>query len=101
MRVRARIDTKAIDKAISDFEQEIEKTMHNVGKRAVDYAIEHGEYHDVTGRLRQSNDYKVSDKKLTIMNTAPYAEEVQNRGLDVIGGAVLFDQYELDKQAHR
>lgn len=101
MRLRIKADTSKIDKAFKDFENEIRATLESVGEQAVQYAVEHGEYRDVTGRLRSSNNYKVSKGKLTIYNTAPYAEEVQNRGLDVIGGAALFAKYELEKQAHK
>ncbi|MBO7617346.1 MAG: HK97 gp10 family phage protein [Bacteroidales bacterium] len=101
MRLRMKVDTSAIDKALKEFEDERKETLERVGQQAVAYAVENGEYHDVTGRLRRSNGYKVTDKGLTIYNTAPYAEEVQNRGLDVIGGAALFARYELEKQARK
>lgn len=94
---RVRVDTKAIDSALAEFEKKIESKLHEVGQEAVAYAVEHGEYHDVTGRLRSSNKYEVKKNKLRICNDAPYAEEVQNRGLDVILGAALYAQRELNK----
>lgn len=100
MKIKAKFDRQAFEKAVDDFRAAVRKRMDDVGKQAVEYAIEHGEYHNVTGRLRRSNGYEVSDKGLRVLNTAPYAEDVQNRGLDVIGGAALFAQYELQKDMH-
>ena len=97
MRLRLKADTTAIDKAFQDFEDGIKAALHDVGERAVQYAVEHGEYHDRTGRLRRSNRYEVTEKGLRIYNTAPYAEDVQNRGLDVINGAALYAESELEK----
>lgn len=98
MRLKVRVDTKELDRAVEQFERQIKEKMAEVGEKAVQYAVEHGEYHDVTGRLRRSNHYEVTDKGLRIYNDAPYAAEVQNRGLDVINGAALFAQYELNKR---
>lgn len=100
MKLKVTIDDKAVQKAFDDFRNAVKKRMDEVGKQAVEYAIEHGDYHNVTGRLRQSNGYEVSDKGLRVFNTAPYAEDVQNRGYDVINGAALFAQYELQKDLH-
>lgn len=97
MKIRCKVDLNAIDKAWADFENGIKNAMKEVGERAVEYAVENGEYHNVTGRLRRSNKYELTEKGLRIYNTAPYAEEVQNRGLDVINGAALFAQSELEK----
>jgi len=99
MRLTARVDTSAIDKALQDFEDGFKNALHEVGERAVQYAVEHGEYRDVTGRLRRSNKYEVTKKGLRIYNDAPYAEEVQNRGLDVINGAAMYAESELEKIA--
>lgn len=97
MRLKVKTDAGAISKALDDFEKGMKATLQEVGKRAVEYAVENGEYHNVTGRLRRSNKYEVTRNGLRIYNDAPYAEEVQNRGLDVINGAALYAESELDK----
>lgn len=71
--------------------------MAAVGREAVRYAEENGNYRDVTGRLRASNDYEVSDKGLKIVNTAPYAEDKEAEGFDVVSGAALFAERELKR----
>jgi hypothetical protein len=97
MKLKCEKDTSAISKALNDFENGVKATLQDVGKRAVEFAVEHGEYHNVTGRLRRSNKYEVTRNGLRIYNDAPYAEEVQNRGLDVINGAALYAESELSK----
>ena len=97
MRLKVKADTSALNKALDDFEKGMKAKLQEIGQRAVEYAVEHGEYHNVTGRLRRSNKYEVTRNGLRIYNDAPYAEEVQNRGLDVINGAALYAESELDK----
>ena len=95
---RLRYNKMNLSRAVKDFEAKVINRMDEVGKLAVQYAIEHGEYHDVTGRLRHSNYYDVTHNRLRLYNTAPYADEVQNRGLDVLNGAALFAEEELRKK---
>lgn len=95
---KLRFDKTYLSKAVKEFEAKVIGRMDEVGKQAVQYAIEHGEYHNVTGRLRHSNEYEVTHDRLRLYNTAPYAEDVQNRGLDVLNGAALFAEEELRKR---
>lgn len=97
MKFKFKADNQSVRKAMNDFENGIQAALNEVGKRAVKYAVEHGEYRDVTGRLRRSNGYEVKRNGLRIYNTAPYAGDVQNRGLDVINGAAMYAESELEK----
>lgn len=83
--------------AWEDFLAQVDSAVAKVGEVAVDYARENGQYRDVTGRLRRSNRFSVENHGLTLENTAPYAADVEARGLDVIGGAALFACGELKK----
>lgn len=76
----------------------LRKRLTKVGERAVEVAKETGTYHDVTGRLRRSNKFKVDDNGgLVLYNDAPYAEEVEARGEIVLTTAVLEAQKMLDE----
>lgn len=97
----AKIDTSAIDAEFKRLEGELGSTLRKrltkVGERAVEVAKETGTYHDVTGRLRRSNKFKVDADGLVIYNDAPYAEEVEARGEIVLTTAVLEAQKMLDE----
>ncbi len=87
-------DFSDIAPALKEFETKTRKQMESVGQKAVDYAKENGNYHDVTGRLRASNKYKVEQSAkgatLEVYNDAPYAADVEAHGKDVISGAGLY-----------
>lgn len=80
---------------VAKIKQEVEAKMREVGEEAVNYAVENGTYKDVTGRLRSSNRYRISDRGLELYNTAPYAQDVEARGEDVLSGAALFAESKL------
>lgn len=92
-----KIDTSDVDKYFSQLEEDVKQCMDDVGRQAVEYAIEHGTYHDVTGTLRSNNKYEVSKDMLTIYNDTPYAAEVASRA-DVIESASLFAEAELKRR---
>lgn len=96
MDVKASIE--GLDEFFSDFESEMLQAMSSVGEEAVEYAKEHGTYHDVTGNLRRSSGYHVSKDGLEIYNTASYAESVEQRGHDVISGAALYAEKRLKEE---
>lgn len=89
------VDFSDIYEAIDGFKDEAKEKMREVGEDAVAYAIENGNYKDVTGRLRASNKYAVDDNGLKIYNDAPYASSVEARGKEVISGAALFAEKRL------
>ena len=93
-----KVELSGLDDFLSELEKEILNTMREVGEEAVEYAKENGTYHDVTGNLRRSNEYKVSESGLTIYNTASYAESVEQRGYDVISGGALFAEKRLKEE---
>ena len=96
MDIKASIE--GIDDFFSEFEREMLQAMSSVGEEAVEYAKEHGTYHDVTGNLRRSNRYEASKEGLRIYNTASYAESVEQRGHDVISGAALYAEKRLKEE---
>lgn len=92
--ISLKIDTKAMEReldAIMDgVKGELNSRLHAVGRKAVERAKESGTYHDVTGRLRSSNGYRVErGRDLVLFNSAPYAEEVEARGEIVLTTAAL------------
>lgn len=80
---------------IDEIKSEVRERMRQVGEAAVEYAAEHGSYHDVTGRLRASNRYEVTDNGLELYNEMDYAAEVETRA-EVLSGAALFAESELN-----
>ena len=82
--------------ALARFHRQVHQKVEEVGQAAVDYAIEHGDYHDVTGETRASNHYKVDENNnLTIYNDCDHAAELEANGRDVIGSAALFAEQQL------
>ena len=93
-----KVELSGLDDFFAEFEREMLSTMSAVGEEAVEYAKANGTYHDVTGNLRRSNEYRVDKEGLTIYNTASYAESVEQRGHDVISGAALFAEKRLKEE---
>lgn len=91
-------DFSDIDSFINEAENEIEDKLERVGEEAVAYAKEHGSYQNRTGNLRRSNKYKVDEEGLTLYNDADYAAYVENRGYEVLSGAVLFAEKRLKEE---
>lgn len=86
---------------LDEYHHQIDAEMAAVGQEAVDYAVEHGSYHDVTGRLRRSNKYEVNADGLRIYNDAPYAADVEANGKEVISGAALYAEQRLKEKFQR
>lgn len=85
-----------VKKALAQFDREVRRRMEEVGKSAVEYAVEHGSYHDVSGRTRASNKYEIEGRNnLRIFNDCPYAADLEAGGKEVISGAALFAEGEL------
>lgn len=87
---------KDLDLAIALFKEKVRSRLDKVGAEAVDYAVRNGTYRNVTGRLRSSNQYEAAHDGLRIFNTAPYASDVEDRGHDVLSGAVIQAKKELE-----
>lgn len=98
VKIKMKFDAKRVNKILDEYEQKVLERMEEVGKKAVKFAEQNGEYHNVTGRLRRSNHYEIHNGGLRLYNDAPYALDVQSRGLDVINGAALFAVHELMKK---
>ena len=91
-------DFSDVDAYINSAETEIDSRLSKVGREAVEYAKEHGDYQNRTGNLRRSNKYKVDDEGLTLYNDADYASNVEQRGYDVLSGAALFAEKRLKEE---
>lgn len=91
-------DFSDIGSFINEAESEIEDKLERVGEEAVAYAKEHGSYQDRTGNLRRSNKYKVDEEGLTLYNDAYYASEVEQRGYEVLSGAILYAEKRIKEE---
>lgn len=91
-----RYDFSDFDKALAQTRQEVKREFDRLGSDAVVYARKFGTYRNVTGKLRASNTYTASERKLVLENTAPYASNVEQRGKDVLSGAYLHLVGEID-----
>lgn len=91
-----KFDFSDVRRTFSRFNRQVRKKVEEVGKEAVEYAIEHGDYNDVTGETRASNHFKVDENNnLTIYNDCEHAAELEANGKDVIGNAALFAEQRL------
>ena len=96
-------DFSDIGNFFTEGERELVKVMEDIGQEAVDYAIAHGDYENQTGLLRSSNKYNANKDGLTIYNDAEnygfyYAESVEQKGYDVISGAILQAEKRLKEE---
>lgn len=91
-------DFSDVEAFLSEGEADMKATLDKVGQEAVDYAKEHGTYQNRTGNLRRSNKYRVDDEGLTVYNDADYASNVEQRGYDVLSGAVLYAEKRLKEE---
>jgi len=91
-----KFDFSDVAPALARFNRQVRKKVEEVGQEAVEYAIENGDYHDVTGETRASNHYKVDgNNNLTIYNDCDHAAELEANGKDVIGNAALYAEQRL------
>lgn len=91
-----RFDFRDVRKALARFDDVVHAAVSEVGRQAVDYAVENGSYRDRTGNLRRSNRYEVDKRNnLRLYNEADYAQYVEAKGYDVISGAALFAEGKL------
>ena len=90
-------DLSDIDNALESFESDLKREMEEVGKSAVAYAADRGNYQDRTGELRKSNAYEVLSDGLVLSNSKEYASYVESKGFEVLTGAVIEAQSKLEK----
>lgn len=91
-------DLSRLRRFVDSIPRKVREVERRVGKAAVDYAVEHGSYHDVTGRLRASNRFEADSDGLKLYNTAPYAEDIEASGKEVLSGAALFAERMLREE---
>ena len=89
---------EGIEEFIEEVKASLVEGIAQVGEEAVEYAKAHGNYQNRTGRLRSSNKYKADIEGLTLYNDAPYAENVEQKGYDVLSGAALFAEKRLKEE---
>lgn len=87
-----------LDSFVDELEKEFREVMNSVGREAVEYAKTHGSYQNRTGRLRSSNKYEVESDGLLLVNDAPYASDVEQKGYDVLSGAALYAEKRLKEE---
>ena len=97
MRVQTKFDFSDVKKSIKGYKGEVASKCAQIGEACVEYAKETGNYHDVTGNLRNSNTYHASEDGLILENTARYASDVEARGNIVLSSAILLAREELEK----
>lgn len=100
--IKASMGVSGLQKEIAAINAEVDSKIRGrldeVGKKAVEIAKETGTYHDVTGRLRSSNKFRVvNGRDLVLYNDAPYAEDVEARGEIVLTTAALEAERMLDE----
>ena len=86
-----------IESVLDSFEGDLRHEMEEIGKSAIEYATDRGNYQDRTGQLRESNAYEVHSDGLVLSNSKEYASYVESKGFDVLTGAVLEAQSKLEK----
>lgn len=91
-------DFSDVNRFFEDGEWEVQKTMIDVGKDAVEYAEDNGNYTDHTLTLRTSNRYDVEKERLILENTAEYASYVESKGYDVLSSAALLAEKRLKEK---
>lgn len=91
-------DLSKLHRFVDSIPQKVREVERRVGQAAVDYAVEHGSYHDVTGRLRASNRFEADSDGLSLYNTAPYAADVESSGKEVLSGAALLAERMLREE---
>ncbi len=97
--VKCTFDFSDVDAAFEEHFKQVKAEVNRVGQEAVAHAKANGSYRDISGRLRRSNRYNVTDKcDLELINDAPYAADVEARGKDVLSSAALFAEQQLNKR---
>ena len=96
-------DFSDVDSFLDEAEREVAGKLDSIGREAVDYAVSHGNYENHTWLLRRSNKYEANKEGLTIYNDAEkngfyYAESVEQRGYEVISGAILQAEKRLKEE---
>lgn len=98
-----KFDFHDVDTFFEEAEREVAGVLESVGKEAVEYAVSHGNYQNNTGLLRRSNKYEADKDGLVIYNDAEnngfyYAESVEQKGYEVISGAILQAEKRLKEE---
>lgn len=91
-------DFPDIDAFLEQGYQDVVNKLKEIGEESVAYAKETGDYHDVTGNLRRSNDYKADKSGLELINHADYASNVESRGNIVLSSAILYAERRLKEE---
>lgn len=104
VRVTYKANFHDVEKALESLKREVVETEAEVGELAVDYARQNGNYRNRTGMLRKSNRHEEDENALTLINDAAspkgynYASNVESKGYDVLSGAALFAEREMQKR---
>lgn len=107
MDIRCVADFSDVDNFFQQGYEEVDLQVSATGEEAVQYARAHGNYKDISGKLRKSNHYSVEQGNLTLYNDAAglqgelYAATMEAKGYDVLSGAALFAERNLKEKFER
>jgi len=90
-------DFSDVGTTFEQMDNEIVEREEEVGNDAVNYAKENGNYKNHTGKLRASNNFHADKTGLELRNDADYASYVEAKGYDVLTGAALLAEKELNE----
>lgn len=98
-------DFSDINSFFDEGEDDVKQVVESIGQEAVDYAVAHGDYQNHTYTLRNSNKFKASKDGLELYNDATndatgaqYAEIVEQKGYEVLSGAILHAEKRLKEE---
>ena len=90
-------DLSDVDDFFDEGYSELMETQVAIGKEAIDYAHQAGDYQNHTGTLRKGNEFQI-DEGLVLKNETSYASFVEAKGFDVLSGAVLYAEKRLREE---
>ena len=90
-------DLSDVDDFFDEGYSELKETQIAIGKEAVEYAHQTGDYQNHTGTLREGNQFLI-DEGLILKNETSYACFVEAKGFDVLSGAALYAEKRLREE---
>lgn len=107
IRIKTEADFRAVYEQLDKAHAAVMDACETAGKNAVDYAKQYHTYQNRSGTLERSNRYEADRTGLTLINDAVspqgyhYASNVEAKGYDVLSGAALGAEAELQSKTRR
>ena len=92
------LDFSDVDSWFEDEKSNVLAKECEIGKDAVQYAKDNGNYKDHTGHLRASSESEVDEDGILLKNEADYASYVESKGYDVLGSAALHAEKQANEE---